>query len=202
MTTTDTTTAMEKETQLRLEAENRLKSGSFPNVPDSWTMGPDALSTLYRLASSHDSAADALKLLHELKVHQVELGLQHEQMVAAEQDMEESLAQSRDFYEWAPLAYFAVAWDGAVVDVNRAGVNLLGVSRQAAVGRNFVWFLSTESRAAVQHLITSLHGQNDGAHCEVRFNQSGLAGQINASVPPGGDVVLMMVSQVQGSREV
>ena len=191
---------LENEVRLRLEAENRLKAGSS-TVFDNWTMGPDALSTLYRLASSQDSAADALKLLHELQVHQVELGLQHEQMVATEREMAESLTQFRNLYEWAPLAYFVVDWDGAVIDLNYVGARLLGAGRDAAAGRHFAGFLSIESRATMQALLTSLRGRSDSDHCDVRFSESGLTGHITASASPGGEVVLMMVSQAQGSGE-
>ena len=196
-----TSREFENEARLRLEAENRLKCGTAPAVPDSWTVGPDALGMLYQLASSRDSAADALKLLHELQVHQVELGLQHEQMVMAEQEMAASLEQCRDLFEWAPLGYFMVALDGAVMDVNRAGVSLLGVGRQAAVGRNFAWFLSNESRTAIRDLFDALPGHDERASCQVRFNHSGLAAHIAASVPPSRDVVLLIVSEQQGSGE-
>ena len=196
-----TSREFENEARLRVEAENRLKSGTAPAVPDSWTVGPDALGMLYQLASSGDSAADALKLLHELQVHQVELGLQHEQMIAADREMAESLEQCRDLFEWAPLGYLMVGLDGAVMDVNRAGVSLLGVGRQAAVGRNFAWFLSNESRSAIRDLFDALSGPDQRASCQVRFNHSGLMAHIAASVPPSGDVVLMIVSEQQGSGE-
>ena len=196
-----TSSESENETGLRLEAEHRLKSGTAPAVPEHWTVGPAALGMLHKLASSRDSAADALKLLHELQVHQVELGLQHEQMVAAEREMAEGLGQCRDLFEWAPSAYFVVGLDGAVMDVNRAGESLLGVGRQAAVGRNLAWFLNNESRPAMRDLFSALSGPEERASCQVRFNQNGLVAHIAASVPPSGDVVLMIVSERQGSTE-
>ena len=191
----------EKEAQLRLEAESRLKSGTQSAVPGHWTVGPEALGLLYRLASCQDSAPDALKLLQELQVHQVELGLQHEQMAETERETAETLGQYQELYEWAPLGYVVVAGDGAIVDVNRAGISLFGVGRDALVGRTFDWFLSAESRPAMQNLRANLRSEGDVASCTVRFNQSGLAARIDASVPPGGETMLMMVSELQDSRE-
>ena len=190
-----------EEARLRQHAEDRLACGTAPKVPADWSVGPDALEMLYRLATDPDRAADALKLLHELQVHQVELGLQHEQMAATEHESGQSLAQFRDLYEWAPLGYFVVDREGIIVDVNRAGDRLLGVSRDAVVGRELAWFLDSASRPALLDLFTALRGEGDAAGCEVRFNQGGHAAHIAASVPPSAEVVLMIVSARQASAE-
>jgi hypothetical protein len=68
-----------KLSELRQHAESRLQEGEAPKTL-GWSSSAQALSLLHRLASDPASAADALKLLHELQVHQVELDLQHEQM--------------------------------------------------------------------------------------------------------------------------
>lgn len=196
-----TSSEPEHEAQLRQEAEDRLKSGIPSKGPDNWTLAPDALEMLYRLASSQEGAADALKLLHELQVHQVELGLQHEQMAATEREMAESLTQCRDLYEWAPLGYFVVGRDGAVLDVNHAGVRLLGVARDAVVGRNLSWFIGNESRSALYGLLSAVGSAGDRAGCDIRFNQSGIAARIAASVPPTGEIVLMIASEQQVSTD-
>lgn len=66
-------------TLLRQRAEGRLEEGMAPATL-GWSTGTGALTLLHRLAGDPASAGDALKLLHELQVHQVELDLQHEQM--------------------------------------------------------------------------------------------------------------------------
>jgi hypothetical protein len=63
--------------QLRQKAETRISGGNAP-ATKGWTLGAASLMLLHRLASNPDTASDALKLLHELQVHQVELDLQHE----------------------------------------------------------------------------------------------------------------------------
>src|SRR5690606_2737816 len=87
---------------LRLDAEARLKEGSAPSAK-VWSTGANALSLLYTLASSPASADDALKLLHELQVHQVELDLLHEQVDNTQRELAEELARYKAFYESAPV---------------------------------------------------------------------------------------------------
>ena len=60
----------EQSNQLRIDAETRLSSGKAP-LANGWTLNPDTLALLYRLASNPDTASDGLKLLHELQTHQV-----------------------------------------------------------------------------------------------------------------------------------
>jgi hypothetical protein len=59
---------------VRTIAETRLKERSAPPTA-GWPLGIDTLALLHNLASTPDRAADALKVLHELQVHQVELDL-------------------------------------------------------------------------------------------------------------------------------
>jgi len=51
------------------------------------------------------TAQDAQKLMHELRVHQVELEMQNEELLRARQDLEECLARYKDLYDSAPIGY-------------------------------------------------------------------------------------------------
>lgn len=186
---------------LRRRARRQLESGTAPPLHESWAAGTESLNTLYQLASDPDKAADALKLLHELQVHQVELALQQEQMAETEREAVQSLAQSRELFELAPLGYFVVDRAGVVVDVNRAGIRLLGVDRDAVVGREFAGFLASESRPALLGLFAALHGQGEAASCDVQLNQSRQAAHIAASMSPREDIVLMIISEPLPRRE-
>lgn len=82
-----------KLSELRQHAEARLNGGQAPKTL-GWSSSAQALSLLHRLASDPASAADALKLLHELQVHQVELDLQHEQMEQQLLELSETLRRA------------------------------------------------------------------------------------------------------------
>jgi hypothetical protein len=83
-------------TPLRHQAETRIREGDAPQDTHRWSTGVEALTLLHDLASAPASAGDALKLLHELQVYQVELDLQYEQMELSQRELAEELHRYTD----------------------------------------------------------------------------------------------------------
>jgi len=191
----------EKSALLRLEAENRLRQGSAPPTR-GWTAGPDALTLLYRLASAPDTAADALKLLNELQTHQVELDLQHAQLEADQAELAQALARYQTLYDFAPVGYLLVGLDGQVLEGNRAGAELLGTGPGGLAGQPIAPFFAQDSRPAVLGLVEALREGAQGCCCEVASSDRGKGPEplrITASLAPGGEAVLMIVSSCEPS---
>jgi PAS domain-containing protein len=181
--------------QLRQEALHHLKAGSTP-PSRTWGIGTDALVLLHRLASTPANAADALKLLHELQVHQVELDLQNAQLDAIERELGSDLARYTALFEFAPLGYFVLDPDGLVLEVNRVGAGLLGVEPGAVGGRPIGSFLAPDSQPLLAGLLERLRAGSACASCEVRPGGSGYSARpwrIAASSAPGSGAVLLMV---------
>ncbi len=162
----DITTEMSRAARLRHDAETRLNTGTAPATA-GWTVSPEALSLLYRLASTPDSAGDALKLLHELQAHQVELDLQHAQMEANQRELAVDLDRYRVLFDAAPIAYFLCDPDGRIVECNLAGASLLDVAPAAFSGRPFAEFLQPESRRALIECLQSARTAASSRSCEV-----------------------------------
>ena len=187
---------------LRLDAERRLKEGSAPSARVA-AAGTEALALLYRLASNPESASDALQLLHELQVNQVELDLQHEQIEANEYEVAHTLARYKEYYESAPIGYFVVDLDGRVIECNRAGTRLLGIEGDEVGGRAFVSLLAEPSRPALMRLLKALRDGGAEAGCEV--HSGGRDGalrrlRIAAGLAPGGATFLVVLCEVEGSQ--
>jgi PAS domain S-box-containing protein len=186
---------------LRHRAEARLKSGTAPPSV-GWTMSPEALSLLYRLASNPDSAGDALKLLHELQAHQVELDLQHDQMEADQHELGLDLARYRAFFDLAPVACFVCDLDGRIVESNRAGAGLLGVTTTETSGRLLSGFLALDSRKALSGLLEAVREGASGVTCEVRPEIAGRKSriwQVTASLAAGGRELNLVVAELNES---
>lgn len=186
---------MEKLAQLRFDAEHRLKSGTAPPTK-GWTLSAEALTTLYRLASTPDSAGEGLKLLHELQAHQVELDLQHEQLEANEREFAEELARYKSLYDFAPAGYFVAGFDGQIIECNQAGAFLLGVRQDELGGARLDSFFAPECHATLASLLDKLHFEGAAATCDVRTSGNhSRRMRILANVSPSGEAVLMVVSE-------
>jgi PAS domain-containing protein len=184
-----------KQSTLRLEAEARLKLGSAPPT-NGWPTGVGALSLLHKLASNPGSAEDALKLLHELQVHQVELDLQHEQMEITQREHDEDLARYQGFYEFAPVAYLSVGPKGEIVEGNVVSASLFGVARDELRGRHIDTFLSPTSRPALLSLLKQLCTSGSTGACAVQ--SSAAIGSrplriVGSAAPGGGSFLVVLV---------
>jgi PAS domain S-box-containing protein len=154
--------------QLRKEAETRLKAGTA--AASNWTLGVDALQLLHRLSSDPGTAADALKLLHELQVHQVELDLQNEEMHANERRLVAECSRYRELYECAPLGYFCVDFHGEIIESNLAGAALFRVGRDELTAGHINRFLAAESRSVLAEVLKRLAEGGDPQACEVMLD--------------------------------
>lgn len=99
------------------------------------------------------SAADLTReqiqeLVHELQVHQIELEMQNDELRAAQLQLEESRQNYAELYDFAPVGYFTLDRDGAVLKSNLAGAKLLGLERSKLVGANFSRHMGASSREA------------------------------------------------------
>jgi PAS domain S-box-containing protein len=97
--------------KLRLQAETKLAAGKHPA----------------------ERAIDPLRLVHELQVHEIELELQNEELVAANHDLDALRAKYQALYEAAPIGYLTLSASGAIVECNPRAADMLGHAREALV---------------------------------------------------------------------
>lgn len=130
--------------ELRAQAESRLN----PNeAADSrGYSAPPALRLLHGLASSPSRATEALVLLHELQVHQVEIDLQAEELRAALADQEAVLARQRQIHDAIPVACLTIDGLTRIHEVNAAGAKLFGMGKNALLGQTLNAFVTPQSK--------------------------------------------------------
>jgi len=87
------------------------------------------------------SLEDAQRLLHELRVHQIELEMQNEELRRTQLDLDTSRARYFDLYELAPVGYLTLNQDGVILEANLRASTLLGVPRAALVRQRLTDFV-------------------------------------------------------------
>ncbi|MDY0044881.1 MAG: PAS domain S-box protein, partial [Syntrophales bacterium] len=97
---------------------------------------------------SFKEIADPQALIEELRIHQVELELQNEDLRQAQQELDSSMRRYYDLYDLAPVAYITTDKKGIIQRINAAAARLLAVDKKMAPGKRFACFLSKESEDA------------------------------------------------------
>lgn len=121
-----------RQADLRLRALSRLNDSVDGQKRASTS---DALRVLFELASAPSTADDALALLHELQVHQVELELQDEELRSSRAELEAALSRQIELYDAAPVGCFSVDARLVLYELNLTGARVLGFEREALLGR-------------------------------------------------------------------
>jgi PAS domain S-box-containing protein len=84
--------------------------------------------------------------LHELRVHQIELEMQNEELRQTQAKLDASRARYFDLYDLAPVGYFTLSEAGLILEVNLTADTLLGVARRALLKQRFAGFILSEDQ--------------------------------------------------------
>jgi PAS domain S-box-containing protein len=141
--------------ELRRRAEDRLQTQE--QIPQSAIRNPQS----------------AQRLVHELRVHQIELEMQNEELRQARARVQTLLAQYTDLYDFAPAGYLTLDRVGAIRQVNRTGARLLGVECSRLLKRRFGLFVAEGDRRAFSDFLQTVFASQAKQSCEVTLPQAG-----------------------------
>jgi PAS domain S-box-containing protein len=183
---------LENQAALRQRALARMPvaDGSQDGRRDSF----GALGVLHKLASSPSSASEALAVLHELQVHQIELELQEEELHRSRIELEATLHRQVQLYDFAPVGCLTVDRTSELREVNLTAAGMLGCERGQLLGRSLISFLGPESASVLRAMFTRL---SEGAPTTVGTLQltvnQGAMRSVHASArpDPGGQYFLV-----------
>jgi len=112
----------------RAEALAAEKAGGMPENAD--VLSPDS----------------ARRALHELRVHQIELEMQNEELRRTQQELEASRERYFDLYDLAPVGYFTLSEQGLILEANLTAAKLFGVARSVLVKQPLSRFILPEDQ--------------------------------------------------------
>lgn len=123
--------------ELRRQAEEVARGGAGPS--------PEGASSLEGLESPESlealSPEAVRRTLHQLRVHQIELEMQNEELRRAQVERDAAKTRYFDLYDLAPVGYCTLSEKGMILEANLTAATLLGVARSALVGHPISRFI-------------------------------------------------------------
>lgn len=92
------------------------------------------------------SPEETRRLVHDLRVHQIELEMQNEELRRAQTELDRLRARYFDLYDLAPVGYCTVSQAGVILEANLAAAKLLGASRGALINQPITTFIHREDQ--------------------------------------------------------
>ena len=119
--------------------------------------------------TAFSSPDETLRLVHELEVHQIELEMQQEELARTRIELEGSLTQYTDLYDFAPTGYLTLGRDSKILQANLTATKLLGVDRSRLLGRRFKKLVIPEDHRILEELLEKVFTKRVTGICEVKL---------------------------------
>jgi PAS domain S-box-containing protein len=123
-----------------------MKKGNNHTAGTSKKISDRAKKTLFTFNAdaTNIDAEDYPGVLHALRLHQIELAQQNEELRATQLKLEESRAQYMDLYDHAPVGYFTFDKKGQILAVNLTGSRQLGLDKIVLLKKPFTSYMDEE----------------------------------------------------------
>jgi PAS domain S-box-containing protein len=124
----------------------------------------DTLEPLVNLSLEETRA-----VLHELRVHQIELGMQNEELRRSQVQLDTSRALYFDLYDLAPVGYCTLGQQGHIVQANLTAGTLLGLTRSQLIGKPISRFILRENQDVYYLFRKTLLETGESHSCELQM---------------------------------
>ncbi len=138
--------------KIRRRAEEKLKEA---------TSGSEDLSGV--------SPENMTTLIHELRVHQIELKMQNDELRRIQQELEKARDRYSHLYDFAPVGYFTVSEKGTIEKVNLTGADMIGIERSALIGSPVSRFVFRDDQDIFYKHLQCLLKTETSQSCELRL---------------------------------
>jgi PAS domain S-box-containing protein len=149
-----------------------------PDKPDSQADGPaqsmrkkaeETVLSIKKHFSESWLPDQTRQLLHELRVFQIELEMQNENLRQTQVELDANRAKYYDLYNLAPVGYLTISEPGLILEANLTASNLLGVERDLLVNQPFTRFITAEDQDVYYLFRKQLFETDKPRPCEVRM---------------------------------
>jgi PAS domain S-box-containing protein len=115
------------------------------------------------------SPEDIRNILHELRVHQIELEMQNEELRTAQAELEASRFRYFDLYDLAPVGYCILSEQGLILEANLTAATLLGTPRSALIKQPISRLILKDDQTIYYLYRKQLFETGESQECELRL---------------------------------
>ena len=151
----------------------------------------------------HFLGGDALKLNHELQVHQIELELQNQDLIKANELSITASEKYSELYDFAPIGYFTLTKDGYIVELNLLGASMLHKERSQLINRMFAVFVSNDAKPVFKLFREKIFSSFALETCEVILTPDGslpIYVNLTGIVTKDGDHFLITAADITSQK--
>jgi len=105
------------------------------------------------------------QLIHELRVHQIELKTQADELRRTHLELTDARDKYLDLYEFAPVGYFTLNEKAVITHVNLSGAKLLGVGRGKLINHGLGQFIDPGDRDLWDRYFAGVRGHGEKKTC-------------------------------------
>jgi PAS domain S-box-containing protein len=113
----------------------------------------------------------AEQMLNELRVRQIELEMQNEELQRTQQALDAACSRYVNLYDQAPVGYCTLSESGLIREANLCAATLLGISRRALVNQPILNFIEAEDCDIFYFHRKRLIASGEPQVCELRMHR-------------------------------
>lgn len=150
---------------------------------------------------------DDAKLLHELRVHEIELEMQNDELRNARHQLELSRERYFELYDLAPVGYLTISPEGLILESNLTAASMLGLEKREMLNKEFQRVIYHEDQDSYlvhrNQLVECLIAQSCELRCVRADSSSPFWAHLHAIVADNGEyrVTLIDIDQRKLAEE-
>jgi PAS domain S-box-containing protein len=190
-------TSTSSEARQGAEARFRKKSAYPTKVPEAQRSGARAVRW----------PKETRVILRELRMHQIELERQNEELRQSQITLDAERRRYFDFYNLAPVGYVTVSEQAQILQANHTASNLLGVARGTLVRQLLTRFICDEDHGSYYWHCRQLFASGEAQSYELRMlknDSTKFWAQLAASVAQeadGAPAIRLVLSDITERKE-
>ncbi|MGE4442308.1 MAG: response regulator [Desulfomicrobium sp.] len=120
-------------------------------------------------------ADETSRVVHELRVHQIELEMQNEELRRTHQELAEEHERYLDLYDFAPVGYCTLSEQGRIIKLNLTASIMLNMTRNDLIGQRITRFILDDDQHIFARCMHLLFTTGEAQSCELSIKKSDAA---------------------------